>query len=88
MSMLTARQRLRDWMRRSRLTQRAAAEVLGVHFTFVSQLVNAHRSPSLATAVRFERLTGIPVEAWMPTDGDAELPPKGTRHAKSKTGKG
>lgn len=70
--MLSARERLRDWMERSKLTQRAAARLLGMHYTFLSQLLNDLRTPALGTAVRIERITGIPVEAWMPTEDGAE----------------
>lgn len=81
------RERLRDWIDRSRLTQRAAAELLGIHYTFLSQLLNNDRTPALATAVRIERVTGIPVESWMPTDGDDTAESIATIPAKRKFGK-
>lgn len=71
--MVDARERLREWITRSRLTQREAAKLLGIHYTFLSQILNRSgrkRSPALATAVRIEQVTGIPVEAWVPTDVD------------------
>lgn len=85
--MSDARTRLRDWMARANLTQRAAAELLDVHYTFLSQILNDDRSPSLATAVRFERVTGIPVEAWMPTKVDAERETVPAKGGKRKIGK-
>lgn len=76
-NMKSGRQQLREWLDRAKLTQRAAAEILGVHYTFLSQILNEdnvgtdrERTPALATAVKFERVTGIPVEAWMPTTDD------------------
>ena len=85
--MIDARQRLREWMKRSQLTQRAAAKLLGMHYTFLSQILNEERSPALRTAVRIERATGIPVEAWMPTDVDTEPQPVGAGSHKRKSGK-
>lgn len=69
------REQLRAWMLRAKLTQREAAKLLGIHYTFLSQILstsNKRRSPALATAVTIERVTGVPVEAWMPTPVDAQ----------------
>lgn len=71
----SGREQLRAWMGRAKLTQRAAAKLLGIHYTFLNQLLsvsNKRRSPALATAVTIERVTGIPVEAWMPTAVDEQ----------------
>lgn len=69
----SGRDQLRRWLERAHLTQREAARLLGMHFTSLSQILGQReRSPSLARAVRIERVTGIPVEAWMPTAVDAE----------------
>jgi hypothetical protein len=38
--------------------------------TFVSFLVNGKRTPGLTNALKIERLTGIPVEAWASSDLD------------------
>lgn len=70
--MQSGRERLREWIERSKLTQRTAAELLGMHYTFVNQILSGRRSPALGTAVWIERITGIPVEAWMPTEVDGE----------------
>ena len=59
---------LKDWMIRRRFLQKEAAEYLGIDETFVSQLVNGRRVPGLENAVHLERMTGIPVEAWMSTE--------------------
>lgn len=70
--MKSGQEQLRAWLERSKLTQRAGAKLLGIHYTFLSQILRTDRSPALATAVRIERLTGVPVEAWMPTDDDEQ----------------
>jgi transcriptional regulator with XRE-family HTH domain len=62
--MPTGKTQLKDWIARRGLDQRQAAELLGFHEAFVSQLVNGRRSPGLNNAVIIERLTGIPVSAW------------------------
>jgi plasmid maintenance system antidote protein VapI len=58
---------LRDWMTRRGLLQNEAAEALGFHEAFISQLVNGRRSPGLNNALKIERVTGIPVSAWAST---------------------
>lgn len=85
--MQTGQERLREWLERSKLTQRAAAELLRMHYTFLSQILNGNRSPALGTAVRIERVTGIPVEAWMPTEVDDERLLVSAGGSKSKRGK-
>lgn len=59
---------LKDWMIRRRFLQKEAAEYIGLDETFVSQMVNGKRVPGLENAVLIERMTGIPVEAWMPSE--------------------
>jgi transcriptional regulator with XRE-family HTH domain len=81
----SGQERLRAWIDRAKLTQRAAAKLLGIHYTFLNQLLSTNyrrRSPALGTAIRIERLTGIPVEAWMPTevDDDSDSKPRKTRN--------
>ena len=60
-------------MVRSKLSQRAAARLLGFHYTFLSQILRRDRSPSLATAVRIYRITGVPMDAWAPTADGTQL---------------
>lgn len=86
--MSQGQERLRDWIGRSKLSQRAAADLLDMHWTFLNQILNDKRSPALATAVRIERMTGIPVEAWMPTDVDSQPVGAGGKNGKRKVGKG
>jgi transcriptional regulator with XRE-family HTH domain len=49
------------------MTQRELARLIGVHFTYVNQILAGRRSPGLANALAMERVTGIPAEAWVPT---------------------
>ena len=83
--MIDAREQLRQWMVRSKLTQRAAAKLLGMHYTFLSQILRRERAPALATAVKIYRLTGVPVDAWLPTDDGSQLkvPAKAARKRKA-----
>lgn len=69
--MQNGRARLRAWIERSQFgSQKEAADVLGFDHTFLSQILNGHRQPGLRNAVAIERIAGIPVEAWVPTEGD------------------
>lgn len=56
---------LREWIDRKGLADGEAAKVIGVDFTYISKLVNGHRQPSLDNAVKIERVTGVPVGAWV-----------------------
>ena len=68
-------QQLKDWMIRRKFLQRETADHLGFHETFISQLLNGARVPGLENAIHIERETGIPVEAWLPSDrGQTEQP--------------
>jgi len=40
------------------------AELLDLTEAHLSQILNGHRRPGLATAVRIEDVTGIPARAW------------------------
>lgn len=57
-------EQLKDWMERRRFNQRETAAHFDWDETFVSALLNGRRSPGLSNALRIERETGIPVEAW------------------------
>ena len=61
---------LMDWMKRRGFTMTEAAEYFGWDLTFISKLVNGHRLPGLTNAIKIERETGIPVEAWMSSELD------------------
>ena len=59
-----------DWMRRRGFTQADASRYLGMEPPYVNVLANGKRSPGLVVALRLERLTGIPVEAWVSSEVD------------------
>lgn len=62
---MTAAQQLRDWIDRRGFNQVEAADRLGMTEGFISFLLNGHRRPSLAMAVKIEESTGIPASAWV-----------------------
>jgi len=68
-AMLLARKRLAAWIKRSELTQRAAARLLGIHYTYLNQILTGRRSPGLTNAANIEAITGIPGLAWVTTRG-------------------
>ena len=61
-------EQLIDWMRRRGFNQSDASRYLEMDQPHVSMLASGKRLPGLATAIKLERLTGIPVEAWAPTE--------------------
>lgn len=64
----TGRVLLAGWLKRSKLTQSQAAEMLGCTPVFMSQLLSGVRRPALTNAVLIERHTGVPAESWLLTD--------------------
>lgn len=56
---------LRDWMKRRGFNQTQTAEHFGWDETFISKLLLERRQPGLENAIKIERETGIPVEAWV-----------------------
>ena len=65
--MQSGRQRLRDWIERSKVNQTQAAEILSMNAVMLSQILNGVRRPGLSTALTIERITGVSVESWMLT---------------------
>lgn len=61
---------LRDWMDRRGFNATETAVYFGWDLTFVSKLLNRHRSPGLTNAIKIERQTGIPAEAWVSSELD------------------
>lgn len=57
-------ERLAEYCKRSRLKQYELADLLEMHETTLSQMLAGKRRPGLATALRIEDVTGIPVSAW------------------------
>ena len=67
---MNGRERLRQWIDRSKLEDFEAAEQIGLHRAQLSHILNGIRRPGLDVALRIERATGIPVEAWAPIEQD------------------
>lgn len=66
--MQTGPEQLRDWMQRRGFTQRETAHHFGWDETFIAKLLAdppQQRKPGLHNAIKIERETGIPVEAWV-----------------------
>jgi plasmid maintenance system antidote protein VapI len=57
-------EQLKDWMRRRGFNQADACRFLGFDAASMSNFCAGKRTPGLETAIRIERLTGIPVEVW------------------------
>jgi hypothetical protein len=76
--MESGRGQLRDWINRrfpkSSRRQRDAAEYLLMDETFLTKLLTGVRQPGLTNAVKIERHTGIPIEAWMSSELDESEP--------------
>lgn len=62
---LNPRDRLREWMALSKLSQPDLAAMLNITQPHVSRIVVGERRPSLSLAVRIERVTGIPATSWV-----------------------
>lgn len=80
-------EQLKDWMHRRRFLQQEAAEYLGLDAPYVSKLLSGTRSPGLDNAVKIERATGIPIEAWMESELDTSSEPVAASAAKPQTAK-
>ena len=61
------RARLLQWLERSKLSQAEAAKIIVIHRAYLNHIVTGDRVPGLDIAVKIERATGIPVEAWLST---------------------
>ncbi len=60
---------LKAWMVREQFTQQALGAMLDVDASYISRLSAGTRSPSLALALRLERVTGGSVAALAWCDG-------------------
>lgn len=69
-AMRSGPEQLRDWMRRREFINEEASRYLGLDASVVTKLANGSRNAGLRIAIRIERLTGIPVEAWVSDDAD------------------
>jgi transcriptional regulator with XRE-family HTH domain len=65
---MNGRERLAQWLDRSKLNQREAAVLFGIHYTHLNQILSGRRTPGLENAVTIERATGIPVEVWLASE--------------------
>jgi transcriptional regulator with XRE-family HTH domain len=63
-------EQFKDWCIRRGFMQREAADYFGWHETYISHLLSGARTPGLDNAVTIERLTGIPIEAWVSSEID------------------
>lgn len=68
--MISGSEQFTDWMRRRGFNQADAARYLAFDQPYISVLVSGKRSPGLDNAIKLERLTGIPVEAWASSEID------------------
>lgn len=66
----SGRARLRQWLDKSKLSQVKAAEIVGIDKGMFNHFLMGQRTPGLVSALRIERATGIPVEAWVPSSND------------------
>ena len=65
MCMTSGRERLHNWIKRSKVNQRQAAEIIGVHPVVLCQWLSGERLPGLTNALLIEHVTGISVESWV-----------------------
>lgn len=63
-----------DWIDRQGLNQRQAAVKIGIGHDYLNHIVCGRSKVGLSTALRIERTTGIPVEAWDSTGVDKREP--------------
>jgi len=66
--MQSGRRRLREWIERSKVNQREAAEIMGVHPVLLNEWLGGSKKPGLASALAIEQTTGISAESWLLTD--------------------
>lgn len=82
--MVLGREQLKEWMHRRRFLQTETAKYIGMDVTHLNQILNSSKTPGLATAIKIERMTGIPVEAWLTSEvGESvsETPKKAQKEA-------
>jgi plasmid maintenance system antidote protein VapI len=65
--MVAGREQLAAWIKRAKVKKGDAAELIGISRSFMSHILGGHRRPTLPNAVKIQEVTGIPVEAWVPT---------------------
>jgi transcriptional regulator with XRE-family HTH domain len=55
---------LREWREKEGINQTEAAEMLGIWNVQLSRYENARIRPSIGTAIKIQKVCGIPVTAW------------------------
>lgn len=60
----TALDRLREYIKRTKLKQFEIAHLIGINNTHLSKIMSGQRRPGLDTAALIERRTGIPAVSW------------------------
>ena len=77
--MTTGAQHLRNWAERrfpnTRRLNQDVADYFGWNKSIASAYLNGVRVPELRIALRIQKETGIPVESWVSTEGDASARP-------------
>jgi transcriptional regulator with XRE-family HTH domain len=76
-------EQFKEWMARRGLNQAQTAVHFGWSEPIISMLATGKRSPGLRRAVKIERETGIPVEAWLSSAVDNDEEPVGSSPSKS-----
>jgi HTH-type transcriptional regulator/antitoxin HigA len=56
---------LEEWIEEEGLSQQRVAELLGYSRKQVNELINGHAPITTATALRLERVVGIPADSWL-----------------------
>jgi len=67
------RERLAQWISRSKLNQLEASRLIGIDPSQLNQILSGRRRPGLDNAVKIEHTTGIVVEAWVPSTMDTNI---------------
>lgn len=63
--MQSGRELLAEYQDRTHRKQFELAQYLSLTPAHLSQIMSGKRSPGLPTALRIERLTGVPAESWL-----------------------
>jgi transcriptional regulator with XRE-family HTH domain len=59
------------WIQQGGMNQRRAAELLGMHFQTLNQILKGRRRPGLFVAERIEQVTGIDCALWLRAERSA-----------------
>jgi len=75
--MISGPEQFKQWMGLRGFNQRLTAAYFEWDEAYISNLMSGRRTPGLDNAVRIERLTGIPVEAWASSEMGIPVEPVG-----------